>query len=96
MQFFTKKLEILPKRSLTKALPWQHHRLLSTKTVSNDVLYKYTKSQKVSSAYRKPFWYYSAKNPILNRVNGLLDKDTVACSQRGELPQDLFKIIKNM
>ena len=30
-------------------------------TVSNDALYNYTKSQKVSSAYCKPFWHYKAK-----------------------------------
>ena len=58
---FNEKLEILPKRFLTKALPWQHPRLLSTKTVSNHALYNYTKSQKVSSAYCKPFWHSKAK-----------------------------------
>ena len=55
------KLKFLPKRSLTKVLPWQYPRLLLTKKYSNDALYNYTKSQKVSLVYWKPFWHRREK-----------------------------------
>ena len=42
-------------------------------TLSNDALYNYTESQKVSLAYYKPFWHSKEKTYVgggtLNRVN---------------------------
>ena len=84
--YFYEKLEILPRHSLTKALPWQHPRLLSTKTVSYDALYNYTKSQKISSAYCKPFWHSKAKacregeHCSLNRVKAVQSLENICAS----------------
>ena len=78
IEIIYEKLKILPKRSLTKVLPWQHPSLLLIKIISNAALYNYTKSQKVSSVYCKPFWHSREKTcrggghngaHSLNRVN---------------------------
>ena len=44
-----------------KALPWQSHWLLSNENLFKNALYSYTKSQKVSLSYCKPFWHSKGK-----------------------------------
>ena len=62
--FFTKNWNFCP------SAPWQkccHGNTLGycqLKTILNDALYNYTKSQKVSSVYWKPFWHSREKTNV--------------------------------
>ena len=58
---FYEKFEIFYQALIDKCCHGNTLGYCQLKTVSNDALHNYTKSQKVSSTYCEPFWHSKAK-----------------------------------